>query len=137
MTALVDMYPTIFRKKNRRETLILVVSILSYLVGLVMLTEVFLAQTTCMVLVRTKWDLVGGEVLEWGRELVANSHPAVLCLQEAALPFSCRSCFSFQPLLLVPVTVLILLLPRVIAGALGSLCFGYKFILTQTKPLQL
>ncbi|XP_041569651.1 sodium- and chloride-dependent GABA transporter 2 isoform X1 [Taeniopygia guttata] len=39
VTALVDMYPTIFRKKNRRETLILLVSILSYLVGLVMLTE--------------------------------------------------------------------------------------------------
>ncbi|XP_074682276.1 sodium- and chloride-dependent GABA transporter 2 isoform X3 [Strix aluco] len=33
VTALVDMYPTIFRKKNRRETLILLVSILSYLVG--------------------------------------------------------------------------------------------------------
>ncbi|PKU36637.1 sodium- and chloride-dependent gaba transporter hypothetical protein [Limosa lapponica baueri] len=39
VTALVDMYPIIFRKKNRRETLILLVSILSYLVGLVMLTE--------------------------------------------------------------------------------------------------
>ncbi|KFP48308.1 Sodium- and chloride-dependent GABA transporter 2, partial [Cathartes aura] len=39
VTALVDMYPTIFRKKNRRETLILLVSILSYLVGLLMLTE--------------------------------------------------------------------------------------------------
>uniref|UniRef100_A0A8C4P4P1 Transporter n=1 Tax=Dromaius novaehollandiae TaxID=8790 RepID=A0A8C4P4P1_DRONO len=39
VTALVDMYPTIFRKKNRRETLILLVSILSYLVGLMMLTE--------------------------------------------------------------------------------------------------
>lgn len=50
VTALVDMYPTIFRKKNRRETLILVVSILSYLVGLLMLTEVFWAQTTCTVL---------------------------------------------------------------------------------------
>ncbi|KAM6092525.1 sodium- and chloride-dependent GABA transporter 2 isoform 4-T4 [Theristicus caerulescens] len=33
VTALVDMYPTIFRKKNRRETLILLVSVLSYLVG--------------------------------------------------------------------------------------------------------
>lgn len=44
VTALVDMYPTIFRKKNRRETLILLVSILSYLVGLVMLTEVLWAQ---------------------------------------------------------------------------------------------
>nr|XP_021140423.1 sodium- and chloride-dependent GABA transporter 2 isoform X4 [Columba livia] len=39
VTAIVDMYPTIFRKKNRRETLILLVSILSFLVGLVMLTE--------------------------------------------------------------------------------------------------
>lgn len=55
MTALVDMYPTIFRKKNRRETLILLVSILSYLVGLVMLTEVFWAQITCMVLDGTWW----------------------------------------------------------------------------------
>uniref|UniRef100_A0A8C3T858 Transporter n=1 Tax=Chelydra serpentina TaxID=8475 RepID=A0A8C3T858_CHESE len=39
VTAVVDMYPTIFRKQNRRETLILLVSILSCLVGLVMLTE--------------------------------------------------------------------------------------------------
>ncbi|ETE71970.1 Sodium- and chloride-dependent GABA transporter 2, partial [Ophiophagus hannah] len=33
------MYPGILRKKNRRETLILLVSILSYFVGLVMITE--------------------------------------------------------------------------------------------------
>uniref|UniRef100_A0A8D2LYM2 Transporter n=1 Tax=Varanus komodoensis TaxID=61221 RepID=A0A8D2LYM2_VARKO len=39
VTAIVDMYPGIFRKKNRREMLILLVSILSYLVGLVMITE--------------------------------------------------------------------------------------------------
>ncbi|XP_053890929.1 sodium- and chloride-dependent GABA transporter 2 isoform X2 [Malaclemys terrapin pileata] len=39
VTAVIDMYPTIFRKQNRREILILLVSILSYLVGLVMLTE--------------------------------------------------------------------------------------------------
>ncbi|CAI5786319.1 sodiumchloride2-likedependent and chloride-dependent GABA transporter 2-like [Podarcis lilfordi] len=39
VTALVDMYPGIFRKKNRREMLILIVSILSFLVGLVMITE--------------------------------------------------------------------------------------------------
>jgi len=50
VTALVDMYPNIFRKKNRREALIVLISILSYLVGLVMLTEVFWAQTTCVVL---------------------------------------------------------------------------------------
>lgn len=40
MTALVDMYPRVFRKKNRREVLILGVSVTSFLVGLVMLTEV-------------------------------------------------------------------------------------------------
>ncbi|XP_074050793.1 sodium- and chloride-dependent GABA transporter 2 isoform X2 [Macrotis lagotis] len=39
VTALVDMYPSILRKKNRRETLILVISVLSYLIGLIMLTE--------------------------------------------------------------------------------------------------
>uniref|UniRef100_A0A7N4PQ54 Transporter n=1 Tax=Sarcophilus harrisii TaxID=9305 RepID=A0A7N4PQ54_SARHA len=39
VTALVDMYPNILRKKNRRETLILVISVLSYLIGLIMLTE--------------------------------------------------------------------------------------------------
>ncbi|EPY85312.1 sodium- and chloride-dependent betaine transporter [Camelus ferus] len=39
VTALVDMYPSVFRKKNRREVLILGVSVLSFLVGLVMLTE--------------------------------------------------------------------------------------------------
>ncbi|XP_069484690.1 sodium- and chloride-dependent GABA transporter 2-like [Ambystoma mexicanum] len=39
VTAMVDMYPSIFRQKNRREFLILCVSIVSYLIGLVMLTE--------------------------------------------------------------------------------------------------
>uniref|UniRef100_A0A8C9C3Q6 Sodium- and chloride-dependent GABA transporter 2 n=1 Tax=Phocoena sinus TaxID=42100 RepID=A0A8C9C3Q6_PHOSS len=39
VTALVDMYPGVFRKKNRREVLILGVSVTSFLVGLVMLTE--------------------------------------------------------------------------------------------------
>nr|XP_055171569.1 sodium- and chloride-dependent GABA transporter 2 isoform X3 [Nyctereutes procyonoides] len=39
VTALVDMYPHIFRKKNRRELLILGVSVTSFFVGLVMLTE--------------------------------------------------------------------------------------------------
>lgn len=40
MTALVDMYPQVFRRKNRREVLILGVSVVSFLVGLVMVTEV-------------------------------------------------------------------------------------------------
>ncbi|XP_040292333.1 sodium- and chloride-dependent GABA transporter 2-like [Bufo bufo] len=39
VTSLVDMYPRTFRKKNRRELLILVVCIFSFLIGLVMLTE--------------------------------------------------------------------------------------------------
>ncbi|XP_016875331.1 sodium- and chloride-dependent GABA transporter 2 isoform X1 [Homo sapiens] len=39
VTALVDMYPHVFRKKNRREVLILGVSVVSFLVGLIMLTE--------------------------------------------------------------------------------------------------
>lgn len=69
VTALVDMYPNIFRKKNRRETLILMVSVLSYLVGLVMLTEVFWAQTHCVVLAGSgcpsvEWQhSVGGGVM--------------------------------------------------------------------------
>ncbi|KAL2093894.1 hypothetical protein ACEWY4_011206 [Coilia grayii] len=39
VTSVVDMYPTVFRRKNRRELFILAVSIVSYLVGLIMLTE--------------------------------------------------------------------------------------------------
>uniref|UniRef100_A0AAY4B0P4 Transporter n=1 Tax=Denticeps clupeoides TaxID=299321 RepID=A0AAY4B0P4_9TELE len=39
VTAMVDMYPSVFRRKNRRELFILAVSILSFLVGLIMLTE--------------------------------------------------------------------------------------------------
>ncbi|XP_008541771.1 sodium- and chloride-dependent GABA transporter 2 isoform X2 [Equus przewalskii] len=39
VTALVDLNPEMFRKKNRREFLILGVSVFSFLVGLVMLTE--------------------------------------------------------------------------------------------------
>lgn len=53
VTALVDMYPRVFRKKNRREVLILGVSVTSFLVGLVMLTEV------------REWGLAGGS---WGGE---------------------------------------------------------------------
>lgn len=95
VTALVDMYPTIFRKKNRRETLILLVSILSYLVGLVMLTEVFWVQTTCMVLDRREWDLVGGEVCAGAKSLLlspsccpvpAGSCPALLTPFVFSLP---------------------------------------------------
>lgn len=39
VTALVDMYPRVFRKKNRREVLILIVSVISFFIGLIMLTE--------------------------------------------------------------------------------------------------
>lgn len=40
MTAVVDMYPKVFRRGYRRELLILALSIISYFLGLVMLTEV-------------------------------------------------------------------------------------------------
>ncbi|XP_077565842.1 sodium- and chloride-dependent GABA transporter 2-like [Stigmatopora nigra] len=39
VTAIVDMYPATFRRKNRRELFLLLVVLLSFLVGLVMLTE--------------------------------------------------------------------------------------------------
>ncbi|XP_036432271.1 sodium- and chloride-dependent GABA transporter 2 [Colossoma macropomum] len=39
VTAVVDMYPSTFRRKNRRELLILAVAIVSFLLGLIMLTE--------------------------------------------------------------------------------------------------
>uniref|UniRef100_A0A452HLI2 Uncharacterized protein n=1 Tax=Gopherus agassizii TaxID=38772 RepID=A0A452HLI2_9SAUR len=39
VTAVVDMYPKIFRRGYRRELLILALSIVSYFVGLIMLTE--------------------------------------------------------------------------------------------------
>lgn len=40
MTAVVDMYPKVFRRGYRRELLILALSVISYFLGLVMLTEV-------------------------------------------------------------------------------------------------
>lgn len=40
VTAVVDMYPKVFRRGYRRELLILALSIISYFLGLVMLTEV-------------------------------------------------------------------------------------------------
>lgn len=40
VTAMMDMYPATFRRKNRRELFILVVALLSFLMGLIMLTEV-------------------------------------------------------------------------------------------------
>lgn len=40
VTAVVDMYPKVFRRGYRRELLILALSVVSYFLGLVMLTEV-------------------------------------------------------------------------------------------------
>lgn len=40
VTAVVDMYPEVFRRGYRRELLILALSVVSYFLGLVMLTEV-------------------------------------------------------------------------------------------------
>ncbi|XP_060936566.1 sodium- and chloride-dependent GABA transporter 2-like [Limanda limanda] len=39
VTAIVDMYPSVFRRKNRRELFLLVVAFISFLMGLIMLTE--------------------------------------------------------------------------------------------------
>lgn len=43
VTAMVDMYPSTFRRKNRRELFILAVAVVSFLLGLIMLTEVGLS----------------------------------------------------------------------------------------------
>ncbi|KAG7455860.1 hypothetical protein MATL_G00245540 [Megalops atlanticus] len=39
VTAVVDMFPSVFRRNNRRELFILAVAVVSYLMGLIMLTE--------------------------------------------------------------------------------------------------
>ncbi|KAI4825698.1 hypothetical protein KUCAC02_021370 [Chaenocephalus aceratus] len=39
VTAMVDMYPSTFRRKHRRELFILAVAVVSFLLGLIMLTE--------------------------------------------------------------------------------------------------
>ncbi|XP_041113066.1 sodium- and chloride-dependent GABA transporter 2-like [Polyodon spathula] len=39
VTALVDMFPSVFRRKNRRELLILGICVISYFMGLIMITE--------------------------------------------------------------------------------------------------
>ncbi|XP_078270123.1 sodium- and chloride-dependent GABA transporter 3 [Rhinoraja longicauda] len=39
VTAVIDMYPKVFRKGYRREQLILVIAVVSYLLGLIMVTE--------------------------------------------------------------------------------------------------
>ncbi|XP_058842460.1 sodium- and chloride-dependent GABA transporter 2-like [Acipenser ruthenus] len=39
VTALVDMFPSVFRRKNRRELLILGICVVSYFMGLIMITE--------------------------------------------------------------------------------------------------
>lgn len=39
VTAIIDMYPKVFRKGYRREQLILVIALASYLIGLIMVTE--------------------------------------------------------------------------------------------------
>lgn len=40
VTAIVDMFPEVFRKKYRREFLILAIAIICYFLGLILLTEV-------------------------------------------------------------------------------------------------
>lgn len=44
VTAIVDMHPTLFRRKHRRELFLLGVSLFSFFMGLIMLTEVGLTQ---------------------------------------------------------------------------------------------
>lgn len=45
VTAVMDMYPSTFRRKNGRELLILAVAVVTYLFGLIMVTEVCLTWT--------------------------------------------------------------------------------------------
>lgn len=40
VTAIVDMYPTVFRRKHRRELFLLAVVLVSFFMGLIMLMEV-------------------------------------------------------------------------------------------------
>lgn len=40
VTAIIDMFPGVFRKKGRRELLILAIAVISYLLGLLLVTEV-------------------------------------------------------------------------------------------------
>lgn len=40
VTALMDMFPGVFRKKGRRELLILAIAVICYLLGLLLVTEV-------------------------------------------------------------------------------------------------
>lgn len=40
MTSIVDLFPEIFRKKGRRELLILAIAVICYLLGLLLVTEV-------------------------------------------------------------------------------------------------
>lgn len=40
VTAIIDMFPEVFRKKGRRELLILAIAVLCYLLGLLLVTEV-------------------------------------------------------------------------------------------------
>ncbi|XP_042667235.1 sodium- and chloride-dependent betaine transporter-like isoform X2 [Centrocercus urophasianus] len=39
VTALIDMFPGVFRKKGRRELLILAIAVMCYLLGLLLVTE--------------------------------------------------------------------------------------------------
>lgn len=77
VTAVVDMYPKVFRRGYRRELLILALSIVSYFLGLVMLTEV------------SGVDRVAPELAAWALDqagLVSNPGSEVDWLCDLARP---------------------------------------------------
>lgn len=62
MTAVVDMYPETFRRGYRRELLILGMSIVSFLIGLIMCTEV---RPSCSVYTSLKFKVKDSQFVNY------------------------------------------------------------------------
>ncbi|KAJ1165982.1 hypothetical protein NDU88_006398 [Pleurodeles waltl] len=121
ITAVIDMYPKRFRQKNRRELLILFFSIVSYLIGLVMLTEggiyvfqlfdYYAASGMCLLFIAMFQSICIGWVYGADKFYHNIEHmigyrplPLIKCCWQFVTPALCLATFLFSVIKYTPLT---------------------------------